>query len=198
MASKTTRTRCAWPGVDPLYVAYHDQEWGVPVRDGRDLWEYLNLEAFQAGLSWITVLRKRDNFRAAFSAFDPEKVARYGERDVLRLLGDAGIIRSRAKIVATIGNARAYLAMREQGEDFSKWVWAFTEGAPLQNRREHQGDVPAATPVAAQISKALKSKGFRFVGPTIVYAWMQAVGIVNDHITSCFRYREIRRLADTS
>ena len=195
MVSKATRTRCAWPGVDPLYVAYHDTEWGVPVHDSRDLWEYLNLEAFQAGLSWITVLRKRENFRAAFSAFDPYKVARYGERDVVRLLGNPGIIRSRAKILATVGNARAYLEMREQGEDFSKWVWAFAHGVPLQNHRVRQGDVPAVTPVAEALSKALKSKGFKFVGPTIVYAWMQAVGIVNDHITSCFRHREIKRLA---
>ncbi len=195
MASKATRTRCAWPGVDPLYVAYHDREWGVPVHDSRELWEYLNLEAFQAGLSWITVLRKRDNFRAAFSAFDPDKVARYGEREVLRLLGDAGIIRSRAKIIATIGNARAYLDMREQGVDFSRWAWAFTAGVPVQNRRARRGDVPAVTPVAAEISKALKSKGFKFVGPTIVYAWMQAVGIVNDHLITCFRHREIKRLA---
>jgi DNA-3-methyladenine glycosylase I len=194
MASKATRTRCAWPGVDPLYVAYHDTEWGVPVHDSRDLWEYLNLEAFQAGLSWITVLRKRENFRAAFSAFDPDKVARYGERDVVRLLGNPGIIRSRAKILATVGNARAYLEMREQGVDFSKWVWAFADGAPLQKNRVRQGDVPAVTPVAEALSKELKSKGFKFVGPTIVYAWMQAVGIVNDHITSCFRHREIKRL----
>ena len=198
MVSEATRARCAWPGVDPLYVAYHDQEWGVPVRDSRDLWEFLNLEAFQAGLSWITVLRKRDNFRAAFAAFDPDKVARYGERDVTRLLGDAGIIRSRAKIIATIGNARAYLEMREQGVEFSKWVWAFTGGVPLQNRRARQGDVPALTPVAMDISKALKAKGFKFVGPTIVYAWMQAAGLVNDHITSCFRHREIVRLAKTT
>jgi DNA-3-methyladenine glycosylase I len=195
MVTKTTPTRCAWPGVDPLYVAYHDEEWGVPVRDSRDLWEYLNLEAFQAGLSWITVLRKRDNFRAAFSAFIPDKIARYGERDVVRLLGDAGIIRSRAKIIATIGNARAYLDMREQGVDFANWVWAFTDGVPVQNHRARQGDVPAGTPLAAEISKALKSQGFKFVGPTIVYAWMQAAGLVNDHITACFRHREIKRLA---
>ena len=195
MVSKATRTRCAWPGVDPLYVTYHDQEWGVPVHDSRELWEYLNLEAFQAGLSWITVLRKRENFRAAFSSFNPDKVARYTERDVVRLLGNAGIIRSRAKIVATIGNARAYLDMRERGVDFATWAWEFAEGTALQNDRARQGDVPAVTPVAEEISKALKSKGFKFVGPTIVYAWMQAVGIVNDHITSCFRHREIKRLA---
>jgi DNA-3-methyladenine glycosylase I len=184
-----------WPGEDPLYVNYHDKEWGVPVRDSRALWEYLNLEGFQAGLSWITVLRKREHFRAAFGAFDPEKVARYGERDVVRLLGNAGIIRSRAKIVATIGNARAYLDMRDAGLDFSKWVWEFTDGVPLQNHRAHQGEVPAVTPIAAEISKALKSKGFKFVGPTIAYAWMQAVGMVNDHITTCFRHAEIKRLA---
>jgi DNA-3-methyladenine glycosylase I len=195
MVSKATRTRCAWPGVDPLYMAYHDQEWGVPVHDSRELWEYLNLEAFQAGLAWITVLRKRENFRAAFSAFNPDKVARYGEREVLRLLGNPGIIRSRAKIIATIGNARAYLEMREQGVEFSKWVWAFADGAPIQNNRARQGDVPAVTPLAEELSKALKSKGFKFVGPTIAYAWMQAVGIVNDHLATCFRHREIKRLA---
>ena len=195
MASKAIRTRCAWPGADPLYVTYHDREWGVPVHDSRELWEYLNLEAFQAGLSWITVLRKRENFRAAFSAFNPEKIARYGERDVVRVLGNAGIIRSRAKIIATIGNARAYLEMREQGIDFSKWVWAFANGAPIQSNRTRQGDVPAVTPLAEELSKALKSKGFKFVGPTIVYAWMQAVGVVNDHIATCFRHRELKRSA---
>ncbi|HTV78314.1 MAG TPA: DNA-3-methyladenine glycosylase I [Steroidobacteraceae bacterium] len=194
MTNKATPTRCAWPGADPLYIAYHDREWGVPVRDSRDLWEYLSLEAFQAGLSWITVLRKREHFRAAFAAFDPDTVARFGERDVKRLLGDAGIIRSRAKIVATIGNARAYLELRERGVDFAQWIWAFADDAPIQNDRARAGDVPAVTPVALEMSKALKSKGFKFVGPTIVYAFMQAVGVVNDHVTSCFRHRQVKRL----
>lgn len=164
--------------------AYHDEEWGVPERDGRALWEKLMLDGFQAGLAWITVLRKRDAFRAAFAGFDPEAVARFGEADVARLLGDAGIIRSRAKIEATIGGARAYLAMREADEDFADFCWSFTDGVPLT------GDgvtLPTKTPLSELVSKALKARGFKFVGPTIVYAWMEAVGIVNDHAAECFR-----------
>jgi len=195
--SKLNRVRCTWAGQDPLYMEYHDREWGVPVRDSRELWEYLVLEGFQAGLSWITVLRKRENFRAAFSGFDPEKVVRYGKRDIDRLLKDAGIIRARAKIVATIGNARVYLDMREQGIDFAKWSWEFVGGVPLQNDRRHRSAVPALTPLAEEISKALKARGFKFVGPTIAYAWMQAVGMVNDHVTTCFRHAEVKRLSRT-
>lgn len=191
--TKAARTRCAWCGQDPLYVDYHDAEWGVPVHDSRELWETLILEGFQAGLSWITVLRKRENFRNAFSRFDPEKIARYGARDVARLLADPGIIRSRSKIEATIGNARAYLAMRDSGIDFSRWVWGFTQDAPLQGNRKKQADVPASTPLAEGLSKALKAQGLKFVGPTIVYAWLQAVGIVNDHVASCFRHAELKR-----
>ena len=178
--------RCAWAGNDPLMRAYHDTEWGVPERDGRALWEKLMLDGFQAGLAWITVLRKRDAFRAAFAGFDPAVVARFGEDDILRLLGDAGIIRSRAKIAATIGGARAYLAMQEAGEDFATFCWSFTDGATLVG---DGGPPPASTPLSAEVSKALKARGFKFVGPTIVYAWMQATGIVDDHAAGCFRRR---------
>jgi DNA-3-methyladenine glycosylase I len=187
--------RCSWPGADPLYCAYHDEEWGVPERDSRALWEKLQLDGFQAGLAWITILRKREAFRAAFQGFDPEVVARFDEDDVERLLGDAGIIRSRAKIVATVGNARAYLAMRDKGEDFSAFCWGFVAGAPIQNAWTGRADLPAQTPLAAEMSKALKKRGFKFCGPVIVYAWMQACGLVNDHVTGCFRYGEVRALA---
>jgi DNA-3-methyladenine glycosylase I len=187
-------TRCVWPGNDPLYVNHHDWEWGVPVHDGRALWEHLVLDGFQAGLSWLTVLRKRENFRKAFSDFDPARVARFGERDVARLLQDASIIRSKTKITSAIGNARAYLAMLDAGEDFSDWCWDFTEGRPIQNRWKAQQDVPAVTPLANKVSSALKDKGFKFVGPTKAYAWMQAVGLVNDHVVSCFRHAEVATL----
>jgi len=185
-----TVRRCAWAASDPLYLAYHDHEWGVPQHDDRALWEMLMLEGFQAGLSWITILRKRDAFRKAFKQFDPKLVARFGERDIARLLGDAGIIRSRAKIEATIGGARAYLAMQAAGEDFSTFVWKMVGGKPIQN----SGVVPASTPLSEEISKALKKRGFKFVGPVIVYAWMQAVGMVNDHATDCFRRKAVSRL----
>ena len=181
--------RCAWAGNDPLMQDYHDQEWGVPEHDSRALWEKLMLDGFQAGLAWITILRKRDAFRRAFAGFDPEKVARFGEADVARLLDDAGIVRSRAKIEATIGGARTWLAMRDQGEDFADFCWAFVDGKPLA------GDgisLPAQTPLSAEISKALKARGFKFVGPTIVYAWMQATGLVNDHARDCFRREKVR------
>nr|WP_249680732.1 DNA-3-methyladenine glycosylase I [Roseococcus pinisoli] len=163
---------------------YHDAEWGVPVRDSRALWELLNLEGAQAGLAWITVLRKREGYRRAFAGFDPEKVAAFGPADVERLMGDAGIIRARAKIEATIGNARAYLAMQAAGEDFADFAWSMVGGAPLK------GDgvtVPASTPLSEAMSKALKKRGFKFVGPVIAYSWMQAAGMVNDHGASCFR-----------
>jgi len=168
--------------------AYHDEEWGVPERDGRALWEKLMLDGFQAGLAWITILRKREAFRRAFQGFDPEVVARFGEADVARLLADPGIVRSRAKIEATIGNARAYLAMRDAGEDFAAFVWGMAGGAPIRNRWTGRGDVPAKTPLSEEISAALKKRGFRFVGPVIVYAWMQATGIVDDHVVDCFRH----------
>jgi DNA-3-methyladenine glycosylase I len=189
------RSRCVWPGKDPLYIDHHDREWGVPVHDSRALWEHLVLDGFQAGLSWLTVLRKRDNFRKAFVGFDPARVARFDERNVDRLVRDPAIIRSKVKITPAISNARAYLAMRDAGDDFSTWVWRFTDGIPIQNAWKSQSDVPVATPLATEISKALKDKGFKFVGPTMVYAWMQAVGLVNDHVTSCFRHSEISRLS---
>ena len=191
----TSAVRCSWCGTDPLYCAYHDQEWGVPERDGRALWEKLVLDGFQAGLAWITVLRKRDALRRAFAGFDPDAVARFGAADVQRLLADPGIIRSRAKIEAAIGNAQAFLSMRDRGHHFAPWAWAFVNGAPLQNRWATRGDVPAETGVARHLSKALKAEGFTFCGPVITYAWMQAVGLVNDHVTECFRWAEVRALA---
>jgi DNA-3-methyladenine glycosylase I len=170
--------------------AYHDEEWGVPEYDSRALWEMLMLEGFQAGLAWIIVLRKRDAFRNAFKHFDPVAVSRFRESDVNRLLEDSGIIRSRAKIEATVGGACAYLAMQSAGEDLSTFIWNMAGGKPIQN----SGKVPAKTPLSEEISKALKKRGFKFVGPVIVYAWMQAVGIVNDHTVSCFRQKAVRTL----
>jgi DNA-3-methyladenine glycosylase I len=164
--------------------AYHDEEWGVPERDGRALWEKLMLDGFQAGLAWITVLRKRDAFRAGFAGFDPEQVAAFDEHDIERLVADAGIIRSRAKIEATIGNAQAYLEMAADGEDFAEFCWDFVDGEPL---RGDGREFPAKTPLSETVSKELKRRGYKFVGPTIVYAWMQATGLVNDHSRRCFR-----------
>ncbi len=175
--------RCQWSGNDPLMRAYHDEEWGVPERDSRALWESLMLDGFQAGLSWQTILRKREAFRKAFKGFDPKLVAKFGEKDIERLLQDPGIVRSRAKIVATINGARIYEEMRKSGEDFSAWIWGMAGGAPIVNH----GAVPAKTPLSETISAALKKRGFKFVGPVIVYAWMQATGIVNDHSPNCFR-----------
>jgi DNA-3-methyladenine glycosylase I len=182
--------RCTWAESDPLLLAYHDTEWGVPEYDSRALWEKLMLDGFQAGLSWSIILRKREAFRRAFKNFDPEKVARFGEKDIARLLTNAGIVRSRAKIEATIGGARAYLAMREAGEDFSDFVWGMVGGKPLQN----SGPIPAKSPLSEEISKLLKKRGYKFVGPVIVYAWMQAVGIVNDHAAGCFRKKTVQAL----
>ena len=179
---------------DPLYEAYHDTEWGVPEYDSRALWEKLVLDGFQAGLAWITILRKREAFRAAFDNFDPQKVAAYGEADRARLMADAGIIRSNGKIDAANNGAKVYLAMRDAGEDFSDFCWSFTGGKPLQNRWTGDGDVPAQTELAVEVSKALKAKGFKFVGPVIVYAWMQAVGIVNDHLVTCYRHDQVKGL----
>jgi DNA-3-methyladenine glycosylase I len=181
-------TRCAWADGSPLMQAYHDEEWGVPERDPRALWEKLQLDGFQAGLAWITVLRKRDAFRKGFKGFDPKKVAKFGERDVERLLGDAGIIRSRAKIEATIGNARIYLEMERAGEDFAEFCWDFVDGEPL---RGDGVEIPPKTPLSEEFSKELKRRGFKFVGPTIVYAWMEAVGMVNDHSVDCFRRDQV-------
>ena len=177
-------TRCAWAEGDAVMEAYHDAEWGVPERDSRALWEKLMLDGFQAGLAWVIILRKRDAFRAAFAGFDPEKVARFDAADVDRLMGDAGIVRARAKIEATIGNARAFLQMRDSGEDFSEFVWNMAGGAPILGDGVN---FPTKTELSEAMSKALKKRGFKFVGPVIVYAWMQAVGIVNDHAADCFR-----------
>jgi DNA-3-methyladenine glycosylase I len=177
-------SRCLWAEGDPLMAVYHDTEWGNPVHDSRALWEMLMLEGFQAGLSWRTILARREGFRAAFRGFEPETVAKFNAADIRRLMADAGIIRSRAKIEATIGGARAYLAMQAAGEDFATFVWGMAGGSPIQ------GDgitVPASTPLSHEISAALKKRGYKFVGPVIVYAWMQAVGIVNDHSLNCFR-----------
>ena len=187
--------RCAWAGADPLYCAYHDTEWGVPEHDDRALWEKLILDGFQAGLSWITILRKREAFREAFQGFDPEVIARWGEPEIARLLDNPGIIRSRAKIGATIGNARAYLAMREAGLPFAWFIWSSAGGRTVQNAWTSIKQVPAQTPMALELSKALKAKGFKFCGPVITYAFLQATGVVNDHVTGCFRWDEVRRMA---
>lgn len=186
--------RCDWCGTDPIYVDYHDTEWGVPEYDGRALWEKLILDGFQAGLSWITILKKRDNFREAFEGFDPQRVARFTDADVERLLGNAGIIRSRSKIVATIGNARAFLEMEERGEAFAPFLWSFVGGAPVQNQFETMADVPTDTPTSHAMSKALKKRGFNFCGPVIVYAFMQATGLVNDHLARCPRHAPVKAL----
>jgi len=180
--------RCSWAESDPLMREYHDREWGVPEYDSRALWEKLMLDGFQAGLSWLIILRKRDAFRQAFANFDPEKVARFDETKVTRLLANEGIVRSRAKIEATIAGARAFLSMRDQGLGFSEFVWGFVGGKPIQNT----GPIPTQTPLSVEISKALRARGFKFVGPVIVYAWMQAVGIVNDHSPACFRRNAVK------
>lgn len=176
--------RCAWAESDSLLRTYHDEEWGVPLYDSRMLWEMLMLEGFQAGLSWLTILRKREGFRKAFRNFDPAAVARFNEKDIARLMSNAGIIRARAKIDATIGGARIYLEMQKAGEDFSEFVWGMAGGKPILNVTD---TIPAKTPLSEEISKTLKKRGFKFVGPVIVYAWMQAIGVANDHAHECFR-----------
>jgi DNA-3-methyladenine glycosylase I len=179
------------PDGDPLYAAYHDEEWGVPSHDERHLFEMLVLEGAQAGLSWSTILRKRETYRRAFAGFDAERVARFAERDVERLLGDPGIVRNRLKVEAAIANARAVLALREEGGSLDALLWSFVGGEPLVGRRRSLAEIPAETDESRAMSKALKRRGFRFVGPTICYALMQAVGLVNDHVVDCFRYREL-------
>ena len=185
------RPRCAWPGSDPLYVAYHDEEWGVPVRDDRALFEALVLDGAQAGLSWITILRRREGYRRAFAGFDPERIAGWGEAEVARLLEDPGIVRNRAKVASAIRNARAYLELREAEGSFADFLWGFVGGAPIQNGRRSTGELPAETAESRAMSKALKARGFSFVGPTILYAFMQAKGLVNDHVVGCFRHQEL-------
>jgi DNA-3-methyladenine glycosylase I len=186
-------TRCPWAR-DPLDVVYHDREWGVPVRDDRRLFEFLLLEGAQAGLSWVTILKKRAAYRRAFAGFDPRRVARFGERDRRRLLADAGIVRNRAKIAAAVANARAFLAVAAEHGSFANYVWRFVGDRPLQGRRRALADVPAETEASRALSADLRRRGFRFVGPTICYAFMQAVGLVNDHTLDCFRYRAVVRL----
>jgi DNA-3-methyladenine glycosylase I len=186
--------RCPWCGTDPIYVAYHDTEWGVPEYDSRALFEKLVLDGFQAGLSWITILRKRDNFRAAFDGFDPDKIAEWGEDEVQRCLADPGIVRHRGKIEATIGNARAWQKI-EARDGFSNFLWSYVDGVPLQNQFATMADVPPETPLSKQVSKDLKKAGFRFCGPTIVYAFMEAVGMANDHLTTCPRHEAVKVLA---
>jgi DNA-3-methyladenine glycosylase I len=185
-----TLHRCAWAEGDPQMAAYHDAEWGVPQRDPRMLWEMLMLEGFQAGLAWIIILRKREAFRRAFAWFDPRVVAGFGEADVERLMGDPGIVRARAKILATIAGARIWCAMEDAGESFADFCWSFTDGKVLTG---DGANLPVLTPLSERISKEMKRRGFKFVGPTIVYAWMQAVGIVNDHATGCFRRDAVAR-----
>ncbi len=191
MSAAKAVARCAWPGEDPLYVAYHDTEWGVPEHDDRALYEKLVLDGFQAGLSWITILRKRENFRAAFRGFEPEKIALFGEKDVARLMADAGIVRNRAKIDGAVTSARAYLALPESGETLDALLWQFTAGKTLRNRWSGLTQIPSETPESRAMSKELRTRGFKFCGPTICYAFMQAVGMVNDHVTTCFRYRQL-------
>lgn len=191
MAAAQKLIRCPWPRNDPLYLRYHDREWGVPVHDDRRLFEFLVLEGMQAGLAWITVLRKRPAYRTAFDGFDFNRVARYGERKVKTLLQDAGIIRNELKIRAAVQNARAFIEVRRDYGTFSRYMWGFTGGRPVQNRWRRLGEIPATTSLSDVLSADLKQRGFKFVGSTICYAHMQAVGMVNDHLVSCFRYRQL-------
>ncbi|WP_455168600.1 DNA-3-methyladenine glycosylase I [Aegicerativicinus sediminis] len=183
--------RCGWCLGDPLYEAYHDLEWGVPVYDDATLFEFLILETFQAGLSWITILRKRENFRKAFDNFDYNLIASYSENKIAELLNDAGIIRNKLKINATVTNAQAFIKVQEEFGSFSKYIWDFVEGNPIKNKLEHYKNAPATTPLSDTISKDLKKRGFKFVGSTVIYAHMQATGMVNDHEINCFRYHEV-------
>ena len=187
--------RCPWPKQDPLYIAYHDEEWGVPEFDDRALYEKLVLDGFQAGLSWITILRKRDNFRRAFQDFEPEKIARYQKRKIESLMKDAGIVRNRAKIEGAVSSARAWLEIMESGPRFSNLLWDHVDGKPKLNKFRTTRSVPAETALSQKISKDLIARGFKFVGPTIVYAFMQAVGMVNDHLVTCHRYKAVTKLA---
>ena len=186
--------RCGWCGDDPLYVAYHDREWGVPIRDDRILFEFLLLEGAQAGLSWATILKKREGYQRLYEGFDPERVAGYGERKLAELLADPAIVRNRAKVVASVTNARAFLEVQAEFGSFSDYIWRFVDGVPIQNAWTSLDQLPAVTSLAESISKDLRQRGFKFVGPTIVYAHMQATGMVNDHLVSCFRHREVAAL----
>jgi len=185
------KTRCEWCGDDPLYIEYHDTEWGVPLHDDRALFEFIVLEGAQAGLSWLTVLRKRENYRKAFDNFDPEKVARYDERKIQQLLSDEGIIRNKLKIRSAVKNAQAFLKIQEEFGSFDAYIWQFVDGKPIQNSWKSLNEMPAQTPESEAMSKDLRKRGFNFVGPTICYAHMQATGMVNDHIVDCFRYKDV-------
>ncbi len=195
MMADTPLVRCAWCGADPRYQAYHDTEWGVPLHDDRALFELLTLEGAQAGLSWLTVLKKREGYREAFAGFDPAIVARFTEADQARLMANPGIVRNRLKISSTIDNARAFLAIQAEFGSFDAWLWRFVDGQPIQNRLASLADAQASTPLSDALSKALKQRGFRFVGTTICYAFMQAAGLVNDHTTDCFRHAEVAALS---
>ena len=185
------KQRCWWCGSDPLYIAYHDTEWGVPVYDDATLFEFLILETFQAGLSWITILRKRENFRAAFDQFDYKKIANYKQDKIDSLLQDAGIVRNKLKINATISNAQLFMGVQKEFGSFSKYIWSFVDGKPISNQFKSSKEIPANTALSDRLSKDLKKRGFKFVGTTVVYAHMQATGMVNDHLTNCFRYKEV-------
>lgn len=188
------KTRCAWAGSDPLYLAYHDEQWGVPVHDDALLFEMLILEGAQAGLSWLTILRRRENYRRAFDYFDARKIARYDDQKIAALLADPGIIRNRLKVASTVQNARAFLAVQREFGSFDAYLWKFVGGAPKQNHWSCREDVPAFTAESDALSRDLKKRGFNFVGSTICYAFMQAVGMVNDHVTDCFRHRQVTKL----
>jgi len=187
------KQRCAWPGKDPLYLTYHDEEWGTPVYDDKTLFEFLLLETFQAGLSWITILKKRENFRKAFNDFDYQKIANYSEDKIASLLQDAGIIRNKLKVRSAVTNAQAFMVIQKEFGSFSSYIWGFVDGKPIQNTFKSMNEMPANTPLSDTISKDLKKRGLKFVGSTVVYAHMQATGMVNDHLTSCFRYKEVQR-----
>lgn len=195
MTSKSPQSRCSWPGTDPLYVAYHDEEWGVPVHDDRKLFEFLLLDAAQAGLSWITILRKRENYRKAFDRFDYHKIAKYDEKKIKQLLENEGIIRNRLKVNSAVKNAQAFLKVQKEFGSFDRYIWQFTDGKTLTNRRQTLKDVPPKTPESDAMSRDLKLRGFSFVGSTICYAFMQAAGLVNDHMVNCFRWDACRKLS---
>ena len=191
MTDPAALQRCSWPGSDPLYLDYHDREWGVPVHDDQRLFEFLTLEGAQAGLAWITILRKREGYRRAFAGFDPQVVARFDAAKVAELLTDPGIVRNRLKVESAVGNARAFLQVQEEFGSFAAYMWGFVDGRPVQNAWRSLAEIPASTPQSDALSRDLKRRGFRFVGSTICYAHMQAVGMVNDHIVGCFRWREL-------
>ncbi|HEY5648084.1 MAG TPA: DNA-3-methyladenine glycosylase I [Nitrospiria bacterium] len=193
MTEPSGKTRCTWPGDDPLYISYHDREWGVPVHNDKKLFEFLTLEGAQAGLSWLTILKKRPHYRKVFEGFDPARVARYDKRKVHSLLKDPGIVRNRLKVESTVSNAKAFLKVREEFGSFNRFIWGFVDGSPVHYRRRSLKDIPPKTPVSDRMSKELQSRGFRFVGSTICYAFMQAVGMVNDHTLRCFRHAQLKR-----